>query len=130
NAEANDHELVDAEVIHQAELVVSIRFPRPVDLDKSNRLAAWRVAQVRCDAAILSLELFNSVERRIAGEEGNGGVQSAAREQHEREAGPDFLIVDANRALFEKLPGSPAAGLLRKSTRHGGGCSHRSACCQ
>src|SRR5580704_7927660 len=90
-------------MIHQADLVVGVGFPRPVDLDRAGGLAAGGVAQVSCDAAILSLELLNGVEGRVAGEEGNGGVQSPARKQHQRETGPGLLIVDTNGAFFVEL---------------------------
>jgi hypothetical protein len=46
-------------VIHQAELVIGIGFPRPVDLDGAGGLAAGGVAQVRRDAAVFSLELLD-----------------------------------------------------------------------
>jgi site-specific DNA recombinase len=46
-------------VIHQAELVIGIGFPWPVDLDGAGGLAAGGVAQVRRDAAVLSLELLD-----------------------------------------------------------------------
>ena len=50
-------------MIHQPELVVGIGFPRPVDLDRAGGLAAGGVAQVRRDAAVLSLEFLDGVER-------------------------------------------------------------------
>jgi hypothetical protein len=53
-------------MIHQAELVVGVGVPRPVDLDRAGGLAGGSVAQVRRDAAILSLELLNGVEGRVA----------------------------------------------------------------
>ena len=64
DAEAHHHELVDAEVIHQAELVVGVGVPGPVDLERAGGLAAVGVAQVRRDAAVLALELLDRVERR------------------------------------------------------------------
>src|SRR6266851_783312 len=115
-------------MIHQAELVVGIGFPRPVDLDRAGGLAAGGVAQVRRDAAILSLELLNGVEGRVAGEERYGRVQSPARKQHERETGPGLLIVDANGAFFVELASSSFARLLSKYARQGGRC--RGAHCQ
>lgn len=33
------HELVDAEVIHQAEMVIRVGIPRPVDLKRAGGLA-------------------------------------------------------------------------------------------
>src|SRR5215813_8747411 len=100
NAEAHYRELVDPKMIHQPELIVGIGFPWPVDFHRTSRLAAGGVAQVRRDAAIFSLELLDGVERRVAGEEANGRVQSTAREQQQREAGTSLLIVNANWAFF------------------------------
>ena len=69
-------------MIHETELVVGIGLPRPIDFDGAGRLAARRVAKVRRDAAILSLELVD----RIAwigigtGDPGNPRVQPAGRQ--------------------------------------------------
>ena len=65
DAEAQHHELVDAQMIHQPELVVGVGIPRPVDLERTGGLAAIGVAQVRRDAAVLPLELLDRVERRV-----------------------------------------------------------------
>ena len=70
-------------MIQKAELVVGIGLG-PVDLDRAGGLAAGGVANVRRDAPVLSLELLDRVERRVAGEEGNGRVQSSAGEQQQR----------------------------------------------
>jgi predicted NBD/HSP70 family sugar kinase len=51
-------------VIHQAEMVVGVGIPGPVDLERAGGLAAVGVAQVRRDAAVLALELLDRVERR------------------------------------------------------------------
>ena len=59
-------------MIHQAELVVGIGLPRPIDLDRAGGLAGGGVAQVRRDAAILSLELLDRVKGRVAREERDG----------------------------------------------------------
>src|SRR3981189_3216751 len=101
-------------------MVVGVGIPRPVDLDRAGGLPARGVAQVRCDAAILSLELLNGVERRVAGEEGYGGVQSPAGKQHQRETGPGLLIPDANGAFFVDLARSSFARRLCKYAWHRG----------
>jgi hypothetical protein len=44
-------------MIHHAEMVIGIGIPRPVDLERAGGLATVGVAQVRRDAAVLSLEL-------------------------------------------------------------------------
>ena len=103
DAEAHHHELVDAEMIHQAELVVGVGIPGPVDLERARGLSGIGVAQVGGDAAVLALEFLEGVERRIgAGEARNRRVQSAARDQQQRKAGTGLDIVDANVALFVK----------------------------
>src|SRR4029450_12300471 len=38
NTEAKHHELVDAQMIHQTDMVVGVRIPRPVDLERAGRL--------------------------------------------------------------------------------------------
>ena len=53
-------------MIHQAEMVVGVGIPRPVDLERAGGLAAIGVAQVRRDAAVLALELLDRVEGRAA----------------------------------------------------------------
>src|ERR1700686_3085955 len=50
-------------MIHQTEMVIGISIPRPVDLERAGGLAAIGVAQVREDAAVLSLELLDRVKR-------------------------------------------------------------------
>src|SRR5271169_2020092 len=117
-------------MIHQTELVVGVGFPRLVDLDRAGGLAAGSVTQVRCDAAILSLELLNGVEGRVAGEECYGGVQSPAGKQHQRETGPGLLMVDTNGAFFVELASSSCVRLLSKCARQGGRCRCRGARCQ
>src|SRR5882724_4809245 len=81
DAEAQHQELPDAQVIHQAELVVGVRVPGPVDLQRAGGLAAVGVAQVHRDAAVLVLELLDRVERRVTGEEGDGRVQPTAGDE-------------------------------------------------
>jgi len=53
-------------MIHEAELVVGVGFPRPVDLDRAGGLTAGGVAQVRGDTAIFSLELVDRGKRVAA----------------------------------------------------------------
>src|SRR6266581_2017662 len=117
-------------MINQSELVVGVGIPRPVDLDRAGGLSAGGVAQIRRDAAILSLELFDRVKGRVAGEEGYGRIQSPAGKQHQRETGPGLLIVDANGAFFVELASSSFARLLSKCARQGGRCRGRGARCQ
>src|SRR5215470_9824676 len=57
DAESENHELVDSEVIHQSEMVIGKGIPRPIDLERAGGLTAISVAQVREDATVLALEL-------------------------------------------------------------------------
>src|SRR4029079_9567567 len=98
---------------------VGIRFPRAVDFDRTSRLTVGGVTQVRRDAAVFPLELLDGVEGRIAGEEPDGCVESAARKQQERNAGTGLLVIDADLAFLVELA---RARLLRKQARHGGRC--------
>src|ERR1700693_3643620 len=107
-------------MIHQAELIVGVGIPGPVDLDRAGGLAGGGVAQVRRDAAILSLELLDGVEGRVAGEEGYGRVQSPAGKQHQWESGPGLLIADANGAFFVERASSCFDRLLSKYAWHRG----------
>ena len=93
-------------MIHQAELVVGVGVPWPVDLERAGGLAAVGVAQVRRDAAVLVLELLDRVERRDAGEEGDGRVQAPAGDEQQREAGAGLFVVDADVAFFVERHGS------------------------
>src|SRR5262249_30259190 len=125
DAEAHYRELVDPQMIHQAELVVGIGFPWALDLDRAGGLAARSVAQVRRDAAILSLELLDRIKGRVAGKEGNGRVQPSARKQQQWEAGTGLFIVDPHRASFIELASPSFTRLLSKHSRHCGGCRCR-----
>src|SRR2546426_12244438 len=115
-------------MIHQAELVVGIGFPGPVDLDRAGGLATGGVAQVRRDAAVVLLELLD----RIKGgrKRSYRRVQSPAREQQQREARTGLLIVDANWASFIKLARSRFVRLLSKYARRGGPCRCHGARCE
>src|ERR1700730_14562191 len=112
-------------MIHQTELVVGVGIPRPVDLDRAGGLAAGCVAQVRCDAAILSLELLNGVERRVAGEEGYGRVQSPARKARSPEARPALHIKTAIGTFPREPAISSFARLPSKFPPQGGRCRSR-----
>ena len=105
-------------MIHQAELVVRVGIPRPLDLERAGGLAPIGVAQVRRDAAILTLELLDRVERRTAGEEGNRRVQPAARDEQQREAGAGLLEVDANGTFFVGRHGASSLTGLSKHPRY------------
>src|SRR6059036_1921596 len=104
-------------------MVIGIGIPRPVDLERAGGLAAIGVAQVRRDAAVLSLELLDRVKGPAAGQAGDRRVQSPAGDEQQREAGTGLLIVDANGAFFVEGHGSSSlSSLLSKHARR---CGHR-----
>src|SRR5207247_1393655 len=131
NAEAHHHELLDAEVIHQTELVIGVRIPRPIDLERAGGLAAVGVAQVRCDAAVLSFELLDRIEGIATVQAGDRRVQSPTGDEQQRKAGAGLLIVNADLAFFvegQTRPSLPT--LLSKDARRCGHCRRRGTCCQ
>src|SRR6266446_3599558 len=99
DAEAEHHEVPDAEMIHQAEMIVGIGVPWPVHCKRPRGLAALGVAQIGRDHAALALELVERVER-VGREARHRGVQPATGDDQQREAGTDLLIVDADVALL------------------------------
>ncbi len=118
DAEADHHELVDAEVIHHAEVVVGEGIPGSFGLERACGLAALGVAQVGRDATVLALELLDRVERRAGGEIGDRRVQAAAGDEQQRKAGPGLLVADPHGALLVE---GPLPGRLRKHARR---CRH------
>ena len=98
-AEAQHHELADAQMVDQADVVVGVGVPWPVGLERARRLAAIGVAQIRCDDAIFVFELVKRIER-MCGEAGNRRVQPAARDDQQRKAGASLFVMDANIAFF------------------------------
>src|SRR2546422_10825334 len=85
-------------------MVIGVRIPRPVELERAGRLAGIGVAQVRRDAAVLSLELLDRVKGVV--QAGDRRVQSPAGNEQQREAGTGLFIVDANGAFFVEGHGS------------------------
>ena len=86
-------------MIHQADMIVGVSVPWPVHFQRPRGLATLGVAQVRRDYAELVLELLHGVER-VGREARDRRVQPATGDDHQREAGADLLIVDADVALF------------------------------
>src|SRR5262249_14074 len=129
DAETHDHELVDPQMIHQAELVVGIGFPWAVDLNRPGGLAVGRVTQVCRYTAVLSFELVDRGKGLATLQAPHRRVQPTTREQHQRKAGTSVLIVDPDCAFFVKLSSSLCARLLGKyARRRGGCCCHGSRC--
>src|SRR5262249_25892127 len=114
-------EPVDAKLIQHAQVIVGIGIPGAVDLERAGGVAAAGIAQVGRDAAVLTLEFRDRIEWS-ASEGGERRIQSAARNDQQRKAGPVLLKADTNRAFFVKAHGLSLAGLLSKHTRC---CSHR-----
>jgi hypothetical protein len=87
DAEAEHHEPVDAQIIHQPELVIGVGVPWAIDLEGARRLAAIGVAEINADAAVLAFELVHGLERRIwRGQIRDGRIQPAAGDHQERKA--------------------------------------------
>src|ERR1019366_3938488 len=100
-------ELVDAQMVHQAELVIGMGIPGTIDLERARGLTGIGITQVESDAAVLVLELLDCVEGRIgAGDALYIRVQSAAGDQQQRKAGTGLLVMDANRSLLVNAHGS------------------------
>ncbi len=70
DAEAHRHELIDAEMVHQAELVVEEAVPRSFDFERALRLTAGGVTQIERDDAISIAEFLQRIEG-MAGEIGD-----------------------------------------------------------
>src|SRR5215831_19423019 len=103
-------------------MVIGIGIPRPIDLERAGGLTAIGVAQVREDAAIFSLKLFDRIERSATFQEGDRRVQSPARDEQQRKARAGLLILNANGAFFvERHCGSSSFSLL---TKHSSRCGH------
>src|SRR5262245_4365912 len=100
DAVTEHEELVDAEVVHEAELIVGVGVPGPIDLERAGRLPGERVAQVHGDAAEVVLELLHCVEGGSARPPADGRIEPAARDQQQRKPGADLFIVDAHGAAI------------------------------
>ena len=75
-------------MIHEAELVIGVGIPGPVDLNSGR--PDWPLGALRRSAVMKRYCPLNSlygVEGRVAGEEGYGRVQSATGKQHQWETG-------------------------------------------
>ena len=104
------------QVIHQADVVVGVGVPRPIDLERAGGLAAIGVAQVGADAAELVLELRERVEGIAVVEQGGRRVQAAAGDEQQREARALFLVADADRPFLVEGRGRAAgSGLTERA---------------
>ena len=103
-------------------MVVGIGIPRPVDLERAGGLAAIGVAQVRRDAAVLSLELLDRVERRAVVKPAIVEFNPPPAMSNNGKPEPASSIVDANGAFFVEGHGSSSLpSLLSKHARR---CGH------
>ena len=105
DAVAQRHEFANTEMVQEAEHVVGVGIPRPVDLERAGGLPAIRIAQIEGDAAVFVLELGGRVERRGGGVPGigNGRVQPSAGDDQQRKAGTaSVLVIDPDIAFFVK----------------------------
>src|SRR5437773_1862516 len=107
DAVAHVEELLDAEVVHQPQLVIRKRAPGVARGNRSRGLAAVRVALIHRDAAEVVLERFHRVEHR-GGPVAHPRVQAPAGRDEQREARANRLVADANVTLFIERHGSPS----------------------
>src|SRR5262245_66478190 len=96
---AEEKELTDAEMVHQAELVVGERAPGIVDRYRAGGLAARGVTLVHGDDAKVALELFRDVDHRVRPDR-DARVQAAAGRRQQRKARADLGVADAGVALL------------------------------
>src|ERR1700739_2537241 len=85
-------------------MVVGVGVPGPVVLERARGLAAIGVAQIRGDNTVLVLELLHWVER-VVREPCDSRVKTAAGNHHQREAGADLFLMNANVAIFVERHG-------------------------
>src|SRR5262245_50438898 len=91
-------------MIHQADMVVGIGVPRPVDLKGPRGLATLGVAHIGRDHTKLALELVEWVER-MGREPRDRRVEPAAGDDQQRKAGAGLFVMDANLASFTERHG-------------------------
>ena len=123
--------LLDARTIHQGEMIIGVRIPRPVDLERPLDCPALALRKSASMQAEFVAELRNRVEG--AGDQArHPRGRSLAGDEQQRKTRAGFLIGDANGAFFVEL-GRSLPDLL--SGKHLRRCSHRalrrrlSACC-
>src|ERR1700724_486132 len=80
-------------------MVVGVGVPWPVGLERTRRLAALGIAQIRRDNPVFPLELVERVER-VGREARDRRVQPAAGDDQQRETGAGLLVMDADFAFF------------------------------
>src|SRR5215470_13730786 len=137
DAIAEEKELTDAEMVHQAELVVGERAPGIVDRHRAGGLAARGVTLVHGDDAEVVLELLRDVDHRVRPDR-DARVQAAAGRRQQRKPRADLGVADADIALLVEADlgalGQSRDGRCRlrlsKHLRHGGCCSGGSTGCK
>src|SRR5262245_36440933 len=117
-------------MIHQAEMIVGVGVPWPVDLKRAGGLAAVGVAQIRKYATEFALELFDRIER--AGDQTlHPRIQCAASDEQQRKAGTNLSIADSRGAFFIKAHGGASRpGLLSERIRRRSDCCRGGAGCK
>src|SRR5205823_10510265 len=94
DAAAEDVEPLDAKVVHQVQVVLSVAPPWILDLDGPARAAG--VALVQRDRPVLPGEDLHGIERRLAPGV-DGGVHAPRRQEQDRKAAALGLVI--NRKL-------------------------------
>src|SRR5215475_5789892 len=134
DAEAHHHELTNAEVVHQADMVVRVGVPCSAGLKRPSRLAALGVAQIGGDDAEFLREFVEGVEwMRL--QPRNGRVEPTARDHEQRKPRPGLLVIDADIAPFIErhkrvlLPRFDCESMYRRPPTSGGP-ETECACCR
>src|SRR5271170_8267679 len=103
-------------MVHQADMVVGIGVPGPVDRKRAGGLATLGVAQIGRDNAKLPLELVEWVER-VRREPRDRRVEPAAGDHQQREPRADIFVMDANLASFIERHGFSTFRKFMSSSR-------------
>src|SRR5262245_40156585 len=99
DAETEHHELLDAEMVHQAEMIVGIGVPRPVHFQRARGLTAFGIPQIRRDHAELVGKFIEWVER-VGRKPGDCRIKPAARDNEYWKADTRFFVMDTSLAFF------------------------------
>jgi hypothetical protein len=99
DAVAEEGELADAEMVHQAELIVGEGVPGIGDRDRPDGLAVRGVSLIHGDHAEVVLEFLHDVDHRVWPVD-HARVQAAAGRRQQREARAGLGLADADIALL------------------------------
>src|SRR5262249_40295599 len=126
DAKSQYHELVDAQMIHQAEMVVGMTIPGAINLEGTCGLAAIGVAKVGTDAAVFVLELVHRIDIN-SGKPDLESVEAGARPDRCSRAGAALGLAarDARPVLRQQYEGLGARACEAKARHHDGAGGRR-----